>query len=90
MLCRAYTVLTGSDSASFKIAMICSSVNRLRFISFCLSFFAQNSTFATSSFLGSGHLDPTRLAIFSLYTAIAFVFRAITSFVFASPWQVRQ
>jgi hypothetical protein len=38
MLCRAQNVFTGSLSAYFNIAMICSSLNRLRFFSFC-SFF---------------------------------------------------
>jgi hypothetical protein len=37
-LCRAQTVFTGSASASFNIAMICSSLTRLLFISFCSSF----------------------------------------------------
>src|SRR6516162_1009096 len=45
MLCRAQTTFTGSLSASFNTVMICSLLNRLRFIGFYSFFFvAQNST----------------------------------------------
>src|SRR5688500_9095392 len=58
MLCRAHTALTDVPSASRRIPIICSSLNRLLFIASAASFSHQPSSNVTSTFPESGQPNP--------------------------------